>query len=146
VAVARQALARDEGGTFGVRLDTLRWLAVSGSLAYASEDPGVPGFTAGASGLWSGNAPAGVAPANTSLDWAGRRWAMVVLPLPADSVEAARLLIHEGWHAVQRSIVLAEPPNDAGVTGACKLRTPGRELQGEWPGTQMPTAPAASPG
>jgi hypothetical protein len=133
VAGARDALARDEGGLWGVRLDTLRWLAVSATRAYATDDPGLESF-AFEGGLWAGPPPAGVAPANTLLLWVGRRWAMVALPLPEDSLEAVRLLLHEAWHVVQSGVVVSDAPNEAGVTGDDLLDGPDGRLwlQLEW--------------
>ncbi len=52
-------------------------------------------------GGWVGVLPADVAIANTALDWAGLRWAMVIAPLPEDAQERRVLLAHEAWHRVQ---------------------------------------------
>lgn len=69
-----------------------------------------------------------------AMDWAARRWAMVLLPLPADSLEAVRLLIHEVWHAVQRAALPVAAPNEAGVVGGDLLDGPDGRLwlQLEW--------------
>ena len=42
--------------------------------------------------------------ANTSMRWGGRTWAMVLTPLPVDSVERGILLMHEVWHSVQAQV------------------------------------------
>jgi hypothetical protein len=51
--------------------------------------------------------------ANTSLDWAGLRWTMVMWPLPADVHDRAALLMHESWHRIQDRLGLpaAGPAN-----------------------------------
>jgi hypothetical protein len=66
--------------------------------------------------------PAGVPPANTSVTLWGRRWAMVVLPLPTDLVAASRLLIHEAMHVMQPSVLPF--PNTQGGAGLDYLDGP----------------------
>jgi hypothetical protein len=48
--------------------------------------------------------PKSIGIANTSVDWNGQRWTMVVLPLPADSYARRVLLIHESFHRIEESI------------------------------------------
>jgi hypothetical protein len=129
---ARERLSEDAGRMWGARLDTIPWLGVAGGRAWATEDPRVEGF-APAGALWAGTMPAGVSPANTSLDWAGRRWAMIVLPLGGDSASAVRLLIHEAMHVAQPA-VLPRPAYHETAAGADLLDRPeGRVWLGmEW--------------
>ena len=131
-AAAQAAFARDGGRLWGARLDTIAWLGVHRGRAYATADPRQAGFAHDGL-LWSGALPAAVNPANTSLDWGGRRWAMVLLPLPADSAAAVRLLLHEASHAAQPA-VLPTPRYMEGGAGAELLDRPdGRVwLQLEW--------------
>lgn len=42
--------------------------------------------------------------ANTALDWAGIRWTMIMLPLPAEKARRAALIAHEMWHRIQAEI------------------------------------------
>jgi hypothetical protein len=49
--------------------------------------------------------------ANTALDWAGERWAVVMLPLPEDDFTRTRLLAHEQFHRIQPE--LGHRPDDA---------------------------------
>ncbi len=132
-ARSRALLAADAGRLWGARLDTIPWLFVAGERTYATADPQADGYTADGTGFWVGPVPAGIAPANTSVAWAGRRWAMVLLPLPADTVAAERLLIHEVWHVVQPR-VLPLPAYDETGPGADFLDRPaGRVwLRLEW--------------
>lgn len=51
-------------------------------------------------------APQGTGFANTSFDWAGRRWAMIMLPLPADTFNRVTLVMHEVFHREQDSLGL----------------------------------------
>lgn len=63
--------------------------------------------------LWRGRIPSGIPRANFALDWAGERWAMVLLPLPADRYLRLQLLLHESFHGIQPAIGLdgADPLN-----------------------------------
>jgi hypothetical protein len=60
------------------------------------------------------NAPTGVGFANTMFDWAGRPWAMILLPLPTDAFDRVTLVMHEVFHREQKSLGLAgqDPPNN----------------------------------
>lgn len=51
-------------------------------------------------------APSGTGFANTSFDWAGRRWAMIMLPLPTDTFDRVTLVMHEVFHREQDSLGL----------------------------------------
>ena len=55
-------------------------------------------------GLYSGQLPVNVNIANTALDWAGNRWAMIMLPLPAVKADRINLLTHELFHKAQPSL------------------------------------------
>lgn len=61
---------------------------------------------------WTGRLPDGVGIANTSLEWAGTRWIMVMAPLPSDATERRVLLAHEAWHRVQTMLGLPQTPSD----------------------------------
>ncbi|HET7395268.1 MAG TPA: hypothetical protein VFK12_02390, partial [Gammaproteobacteria bacterium] len=45
--------------------------------------------------------PQDIGIANTSLDFQGRRWSMVMWPLPTDKTERDILLMHESYHSIQ---------------------------------------------
>jgi hypothetical protein len=123
VHAARADLTRDGGRLWGVRLDTLEWVGVDGQRVYCTRKPDTTGFTMTADSLWVGPLPAGIPPANTSVTLWGRRWAMVVLPLPTDLVAASRLLIHEAMHVMQPT-VLPFPKNTQGGDGLDYLDGP----------------------
>lgn len=85
------------------------WLAFrrdgEATCAYATLRPDIDGFapvrTQYGDTLWAGLLPSNITPANTSVSWAGRRWAGIVLPVPRDSGASVRLLIHELVHTLQ---------------------------------------------
>jgi hypothetical protein len=120
---ARADLAHAGVAMWGVRLDTLEWMGVDGQRVYCTRKPDTTGFAMTADSLWVGPLPVGVAPANTSINRWGRRWAMVVLPLPSDLTAASRLLIHEAMHVLQPS-VLPRPTENAGAAGLDYLDGP----------------------
>lgn len=61
---------------------------------------------------FSGTLPAGVTIANTSVEWAGVRWIMVLAPLPEDATERRVLVAHEAWHRVQDELGLPQSGSD----------------------------------
>jgi hypothetical protein len=92
-----------------------------------------------------GTLPDSVPIANTSVRWAGARWAMVLLPLPRDRFARLRLLAHESFHREQPALGFptASPvsPHLDERDGrlwlrlelrawAAALRTPGRKARG----------------
>jgi len=95
-----------------------------------SPDPGgrlVPGR-----GVYSGRLPDDVVIANTSTEWSGQRWTMLMWPLPTAEVDRAVLLVHESFHSVQPELGLsgaAEPCNHlATLDGRLWLRLETRAL------------------
>ena len=66
-------------------------------------------------GVFVGRLPDDVSFANSSLDWAGVRWAQMGWPLPADGGQRRVLMAHESFHRIQPQAGLAPPrelPND----------------------------------
>lgn len=55
-------------------------------------------------GGYAGTLPADVPVANTSVDWSGERWAMVMLPLRGDRFSRLALLAHESFHRIQPAL------------------------------------------
>jgi len=54
--------------------------------------------------IYCGHLPTTINIANTSVNWNGRRWAMIKLPLPADKFERLNLLAHELFHKAQPTL------------------------------------------
>ena len=65
-------------------------------------------------GVWAGQFPAARGIANFATEWAGKRWTMLVWPLPNDEVARARLLLHESFHNAQFELNLS-----SGGSGVC---------------------------
>lgn len=62
------------------------------------------GFLSKNGNVFIGTLPANVNVANTAVSWAGVKWTMVMIPLPADKFARANLLAHEMWHRIQDEI------------------------------------------
>ncbi len=73
--------------------------------AVATERPPAGQFAARGS-VWIGSVPKGLALANTSIDWAGARWATVLLPVPTGRLDRIALLLHESFHRIQPALGL----------------------------------------
>jgi len=54
--------------------------------------------------VYIGTLPNEIIIANTAFDWNGKRWTMVMLPLPSDYNERLNLLTHELFHGIQPKI------------------------------------------
>ncbi len=57
-------------------------------------------------GVYIGRLPEQFTPANTSIAWQGREWAMILLPLPSDPFVRFALLAHESFHRIQPGLGL----------------------------------------
>ncbi len=54
--------------------------------------------------IYSGILPNEINIANTAINWNGRRWAMIMLPLPVNKQDRTNLLAHELFHVRQPSL------------------------------------------
>ena len=61
--------------------------------------------------VWAGKLPPEIGAANTSIEWLGVRWTMVMWPVPIYPKDRASLMMHESFHRVQSQIGL--PARDA---------------------------------
>ncbi|HEX6172079.1 MAG TPA: hypothetical protein VFZ33_20490 [Chitinophagaceae bacterium] len=69
-------------------------------IAYGN-DTDVDGILKRSKKLYKGELPKSINIANTALTWGGKRWAMIMLPLPKDKHERLNLVTHELFHQVQ---------------------------------------------
>ncbi len=72
---------------------------------YAS-DPDPNGTLPAVGDVYAGPLPASLPRANTGVDWQGRRWTLVLWPLPDDPAERMCLLVHESFHRIQPELGL----------------------------------------
>ncbi|UKB85767.1 hypothetical protein LF887_09150 [Chryseobacterium sp. MEBOG06] len=54
--------------------------------------------------IYTGILPDNVNIANTAVGWSGKRWAMIMLPLPKNKADRINLLAHESFHRIQPSL------------------------------------------
>lgn len=54
--------------------------------------------------IYTGALPGKINIANTALNWNGKRWAMMMLPLPQNKYDRIGLLAHESFHRIQPSL------------------------------------------
>ncbi len=84
-------------------------------------------------GAFAGTLPEAVGIANYGLDWGGRRWTMVMWPLPSRARDRDRLLAHEMFHCLQPALgIRAESPLNAHLdeeAGRLWLRMEWRALE-----------------
>ena len=60
--------------------------------------------------VYAGVLPSNLIIASTAIDWEGKRWSVIVWPLPADHDMRLALMSHELFHRIQPSLGL--PMND----------------------------------
>ncbi|MCW1962635.1 hypothetical protein [Chryseobacterium viscerum] len=70
---------------------------------YANE-PDTEGILKRNGNIYSGILPAKINIANTAVNWAGKRWAMIMLPLTSNRNNRINLLAHESFHSIQPSL------------------------------------------
>jgi len=82
-------------------------------LIFANE-PDTAGTLAKSGNIFSGVLPNTINIANTSINFSGKRWAMVMLPLPQNKKDRINLLAHELFHTTQPSLgfALYNPENN----------------------------------
>lgn len=56
--------------------------------------------------LFYGTLPDQFTPSNTSIEWGGEQWSMVMTPLPASPFSRTRSLAHESFHRLQKQLNL----------------------------------------
>lgn len=66
-----------------------------------ANEPDPAGILKKSINIYSGHLPENVNIANTSIQWSGKKWAMIMLPLPQGKYERINLLAHELFHRAQ---------------------------------------------
>ncbi len=108
----QQACAAEGARLWGVSLCGPTYVVDPATRTLLASDPDSAATFVAAGDFWSGTLPADIAPSNTAVVWGGRRWAMVMAPLPADSFSALTLLVHEHFHRIQPELEMV-PHNTA---------------------------------
>jgi len=111
-AEIKERCAVDNGRLWGLKLGGPILLVdpATGTLVANQADPAHE-FLQERDGVFVGTLPDTLQTANTAVDWAGVRWAMIQWPLPDDPAERCRFVLHEVFHRVQDELNL--PAHDA---------------------------------
>jgi hypothetical protein len=111
-ATRAQSALKTLPSLWGMSGGDVRWIFTDGRAHVATE-----GIGTGVR-LVPVTLPAGAVIANHAVDWNGRRFAMVILPLPADSLNRTALLVHEAMHTFQPEHLPRAANTEAGDGGA----------------------------
>jgi len=103
-AEAEVLCKQDNGKLWGVSLCGPMLFVDRPTREVLANQPDVEGNLTREGNIFVGQLPLKVNIANTSVEWAGVRWTMIVLPLPTDKYRRANLMAHELWHRVQKEL------------------------------------------
>ncbi|MCL7714399.1 RIPOR family protein [Stenotrophomonas mori] len=107
----RQLCAADDGRAWGVRLCGPVLLADPATRRVVADRDGVDTALERDGTVFRGRLPDDMPVANTAVEWNGRRWTMLMLPLPEEEPARSILFMHEAWHRIQAQAGL--PPTHA---------------------------------
>ncbi|MEO5721089.1 MAG: hypothetical protein ABIR71_06430 [Chthoniobacterales bacterium] len=102
--LAQSHCEADAGKLWGKSLCGPMLLVDRDTRAVFANQADAEGHLSPAHGIFTGQLPAEINVANTAVAWAGIRWTMLILPLPADPDLRSLLLLHEMWHRVQNEL------------------------------------------
>ncbi len=103
---ARQASEADSGRLWGTELYGPIFLVDASTRFVAADRADLEGVLTERDGVWVGTLPEAMIAANTAVEWAGRRWTMVLWPTPSIPHARNHLVLHEMFHRVQDDIGL----------------------------------------
>ena len=97
---------KDAGALWGVALSGPMIFVDPLTRTAVTNQPDQEGLLLKKGGVYAGTLPTDEIIANTSIDWAGVQWTMIIWPLPEDLNDRARLMAHESFHRVQNGLGL----------------------------------------
>jgi hypothetical protein len=97
---------KDHGRLWGRELCAPVLFADPQTRFFVADTPDPAGTFRQEDGLYIGTLPKGEGIANSAIDWAGRRWTILMWPLPEDDYERARILMHEAFHNIEKDLPL----------------------------------------
>jgi hypothetical protein len=98
--------ARDNGALWGVPLYGPMFFVDPATRYMVANEPDSAGLLTPRDGLFVGTLPPEESPANTAIRWSGKRWTMIMWPLPSDGYRRRQLGFHELFHRVQPDLRL----------------------------------------
>ncbi|HTQ85150.1 MAG TPA: hypothetical protein VMI93_02965 [Candidatus Solibacter sp.] len=108
---AKRISAADGGRLWGVALYGPMFFVNAATSEVVANQADAEGKLTRHGAVWTGKLPPQIGAANTSIQWAGVRWTMVMWPLPIYRRDRAALMMHECFHRVQAQVGL--PARDA---------------------------------
>jgi len=103
---AKELSAQDGGHLWGMPLYGPMMFVDRQTRAVVANEPDGHNVLKPSGSVFVGTLPKDVLVANTAVDWAGKKWTMVMWPLPSDEHARGRLLAHEMFHRIQDKIGL----------------------------------------
>jgi hypothetical protein len=107
----KQTSDRDAGKTWGLPLYGPLFFVDPRSRSVVANQADLEHKLTPQDGVFVGTLPNDINPANTALDWAGVHWTMVLWPVSEFRQPRERLLLHECFHQLQKTLGL--PARDA---------------------------------
>ena len=111
VAVARSYFkelkdlgAADGGKLWGRQVAGPMLLVDAEARVAVGNEPDRNGLLHNENGVWIGKLPPEMNPANTSVNFGGKHWSMVMWPVSDNRYARRRLLMHESFHRIQDSL------------------------------------------
>lgn len=91
----------DAGKLWGKPVHGPMLLADPGSRTVVANEPDAKGLLRNEHGVWVGALPPEMNPANTAVEFGGKKWSMVLWPVSDSRYARGRLLMHESFHRIQ---------------------------------------------
>ncbi len=103
----------DHGKLWGREVDGPIFFVDPQSRSVVASEPDSNGLFHSGGGVWTGTLPQEINAANTAIDIHGKRWTIVMWPVPDDRYARQRLLMHESFHRIQPLIGIpgSDPSN-----------------------------------
>ena len=139
---AKRVSAADGGKLWGVALYGPMFFVSPATNEIVANQADAEGKLTQHGAVWTGKLPPQIGAANTSVEWAGVRWTMVMWPLPIYRREREALMMHECFHRVQAQIGL--PARDA-VNNQLETREGRIWLEMEWRALERALVDSADP-
>jgi hypothetical protein len=121
----RKLGAADNGTLWGKRVDGPMMFVDASARAIVANERDAKGLLHEESGLWVGKLSPEDNPANTAVEFGGKRWSMVLWPVSDNRYARQRLLMHESFHRIQNDIGLpmSNPSNAHFATAEGRIWT-----------------------